>query len=184
MKSLIITEEEKSRILGMHKSATARQYLMEAAITGVALDLINKINNYLNQTINNYKTKNPNVTINNFETKTVGNSKTTEGEFPRYTIYVGQNDLFIGSKGISDADLQATTNRDTNLKMYRNVISNAFNPTNLAKTAPSANKNLNMSTQLQTGVLKIFDSWAVQFQTKQLTQPGTGKPVAKTPQKP
>ena len=29
MKNLIITEEEKSRILGMHQSATARQYLME-----------------------------------------------------------------------------------------------------------------------------------------------------------
>jgi|688.fasta_scaffold390023_2 hypothetical protein len=29
MKKFIITEEERSRILGMHQSATARQYLME-----------------------------------------------------------------------------------------------------------------------------------------------------------
>jgi hypothetical protein len=35
MKSLIITEEEKSRILGMHQSATSRQYLMESTLGGV-----------------------------------------------------------------------------------------------------------------------------------------------------
>ena len=37
MKNLIITEEEKSRILGMHQSATARQYLMEEEPKWVSL---------------------------------------------------------------------------------------------------------------------------------------------------
>lgn len=34
MKKFIITEEERSRILGMHKSATSKQYLNEVAPTG------------------------------------------------------------------------------------------------------------------------------------------------------
>jgi len=165
MKKFIITEEERSSILGLYKNNITKQYITEAAITGVALDLVNKINDFLNQKITNYKTKNPNASINNFKVMTAGNSNPVEGEFPRYSIYSGQNDLFTGSNGISDADLQPTTNRDTNLKMYRNVISDAFNPKNLANTAPSANKNLNMSTELQSGVLKIFDTWATQFKT-------------------
>ena len=45
MKKLIITEEERSRILGMHQSATARQYLMEDQTQ------LNKVQSYINSTV-------------------------------------------------------------------------------------------------------------------------------------
>ena len=46
MKKFVITEEEKSRILGMHKSRTSNHYLMEQSETIVApTDAYNKLVN-------------------------------------------------------------------------------------------------------------------------------------------
>jgi len=69
MKKLIITEEERSRILGMHQNATSRQYLMEDGAATVApgtisvpynIDKTGKpvlaLNQYVNVTIINEKT--------------------------------------------------------------------------------------------------------------------------------
>jgi len=56
MKKFIITEEERSRILGMHKSATSRQYLMEATgYQGPAIPDAPKAYNYFIGFINKNK---------------------------------------------------------------------------------------------------------------------------------
>ena len=189
MKKIIrLTESDLTRIVRRvikeQGVRTSRQYLKEQVIKGVALDLVNKITNGLNQQIANYKTKNPNVTMDNFRVEKKGLTKTKEGEFEKYTIYYGnqQNDVFyLTSSSFTDADLQPTASRDTNLKIYRNDIMTAFLPTNLIKTAPGANKNLNTTSGLQSFVLRIFDTWATQFKTP---APTAKTPGVKTPIKP
>ena len=112
MKRLIITEDEKSRILGMHKSATARQYLMEEDFKGgLTYTLLNQLNNYLNSLIPQAKAKN--VAMNSvFSVVQSGTSPDANGNpLPKYTINYGSKDIFQG-EGFSDADLTPSMRSD------------------------------------------------------------------------
>lgn len=189
MKSLIITEEEKSRILGMHKSATARQYLMEEDFTGgLTYTLMNQLNTYLNGMIT--KAKASNVTMNSvFSVVKSGTAPDANGNpVPKYTINYGSKDIFQG-EGFSDADLTPSMRSDYLNKIYPTRINTKLSANNIAVLKSKELSNLATRFDLTGGASNVYKNWVASIEPKQPTKPGTGKPttgkpVAKTPQKP
>ncbi len=172
---LIITEEERSRILGMHQNATTRQYLKEDPEKDLCLTLATNIVNALNAKINDFKTKNPNSPTSTFTVKKAGDFPTKEGEIPRYGIFYAGKDLF-NQQGFSDGDLVDSSmmvdqnRKDQSIIRYRNMINSTFNATNLDTIfAKAGTKNLgkiNQMGELNELALKILNDWAIEIQPK------------------
>lgn len=184
MKRLIITEDEKSRILGMHKSATARQYLMEEDFKGgLTYTLLNQLNNYLNSLIPQAKAKN--VAMNSvFSVVQSGTSPDANGNpLPKYTINYGSKDIFQG-EGFSDADLTPSMRSDYLNKIYPTRINTKLGANNIAAGKSKELSNLAMRFDLVGGASKVYKAWVASIEppaptTKTPTKPGTGKPVVK-----
>ena len=114
MKKFIITEEERSRILGMHKSATSRQYLMEGftAPNGITYKLDFKDANSFNQFVGQSSSTVPNPYV-----KKLGVAPGGVNSFSSFITNIWQSLAFTGRSPLKFAW--------GNLTMVRNLLSEA-----------------------------------------------------------
>jgi hypothetical protein len=122
MNRLIITEEERSRILGMHKSATKRQYLMEQA------DITKQIETGFNQILTTLRTltmvpgtENP-VTFGNL----VKDTANTDPNRIMYNITINVGGPRPEEFTIKVGSMLDVTNPNNIIKAWQNYLINDF----------------------------------------------------------
>jgi hypothetical protein len=180
MNRLIITEEERSRILGMHKSATSRQYLTEdQAKDDASLNyIVNAVANYINGVIAKHRATDPTFPDAKVEVTKNSNAK-YQGE-PDSTYWFKFNGVTIpnyGNTTLSVKGMEGDT--QTMVKAYANTIKYSFDNTPGSKYTPDLSKNLKKLPSLFSGISKLVDTWAAQFSPQPATKTPTKQPVKK-----
>jgi hypothetical protein len=162
MKKFIITEEEKSRILGMHQFATSRQYLMENVRAGVTKDLLTQIANRINANIERAKTKGKKISS-VVSVVQEGNYKGVNAFVLKYgnTTFLSEYKGYKFSDGVLDDHAKTKPPYEAPLKFWGEGITSVVN------NNAGMPKELQQLSDDSANILKIYNTWASQFrQTK------------------
>lgn len=155
---LIITEEERSRILGMHKSVISKQFLTEAIdAEGTVSQIMNQVAGILNKEIDLKIKQNP-----QFPQAKLTVQRVTSGDRVLYKFMYGNTQ--VGEA--QDISIMLTQGGP---RLIGNSIIQAFNI--------NFNKNLPKTLQQlpQPGLKAAVDGWVAGFQP-QPQKPGAAQP--------
>jgi hypothetical protein len=165
MKNLIITEEERSRILGMHQSATARQYLMEQA------DITKQIEAGFNQILTTLRTitmvqgtKIP-VTFGNL----VKDTANTDPNRIMYNIKINVGEPRPEEFTIKVGSMLDVTNPNNIIKAWQNYLIEDFKG------------GINNVQSNSTNWKSLKNEILIKLQSVNLTTPTTTTPTVKKP---
>lgn len=162
MNKFLITEEEKSRILGMHKMVITKEYLTEDENTESAVgQIMNKVAGILNDQIDAKIKENP-----QFPKAKLTVQRVASGERVLYKF-------MYGNQQVGEAQDISIMLTQGGAKLIGNSITQTFN-INYNKTLPKTLQQLP-----QPGLKAAVDTWIAQYQTQQ-QKPGAKQPV-KTP---